>query len=185
MTASESRSLACSRVRVLLEPYSDGELAREDRLQYEAVREHLGGCSDCRLQHEQAISLPFRLRALSSPPPPGSLVAGVMRTIASTRLASRRAWTLLVPEAVLATFILWYLSGLEGITSVASGIVGDLFGLAGWSSGSGSLPSIPHADVLLLLALIALTAIAGYHLSILIRLAPAGHTGSGRRAASE
>jgi len=31
MTASESRSLACSRVRVLLEPYSDGELAREDR----------------------------------------------------------------------------------------------------------------------------------------------------------
>jgi len=176
MTASESRSLACSRVRVLLEPYSDGELAREDRLQYEAVREHLGGCSDCRLQHEQAISLPFRLRALSSPPPPDSLVAGVMRTM---------AWTLLVPEAVLATFILWYLSGLEGITSVASGIVGDLLGLAGWSSGSGSLPSIPHADVLLLLALIALTAIAGYHLSILIRLAPAGRTGSGRRAASE
>jgi hypothetical protein len=34
------------------------------------------------------------------------------------------------------------------------------------------LPSVPPVDVLLLLALIALTAIAAYHLSILIRLAP-------------
>ena len=45
-------------------------------------------------------------------------------------------------------------------------------GLAGWGSGSGPLPSVPPVDVLLLLALIALTAIAAYHLSILIQLTP-------------
>ena len=39
-------------------------------------------------------------------------------------------------------------------------------------SGSGSLPRVPPVDVVLLLALLALTAIAAYHLSILIRMAP-------------
>lgn len=180
---SEIKSLACARVRVLLEPFADGELAQRDASLAAAVREHLAGCADCRRQHEQTVSLPFRLRALSSPPPPDSLIAGVMRAIAPSRVAYRRAWTLLLPEAILATFILWYVSGLEGLTSVATGIWNDLLGLAGWGSGSGSLPSIPRADVLLLLALIALTAIAGYHLSILVRLAPGGL--AGRRVAGE
>lgn len=180
---TEPQRLTCARVRVLLEPYSDGELARADPHQAAAVRDHLAGCADCRRQHEQTVSLPFRLRALSSPPAPDSLVAGVMRSIAPSRVAYRRAWTLLFPEAALATFILWYLSGLEGLTSVASGILGDLLDLAGWGSGTGPLPSIPRADVLLLLALIALTAIAAYHLSILVRLAPGGL--SGRRAAGD
>jgi len=179
----EAPHLACARVRVLLETFADGDLARDDPGLATAVRDHLVGCGDCRRQHEQTVSLPFRLRALSSPPPPDLLIAGVMRSIAPSRAAYRRAWTLLLPEAVLAAFILWYLSGLDGLTSVASGIFGDLQGLAGWGSGSGSLPSIPRADVLLLLALVALTGIAAYHLSILVRLAPGGT--AGRRPASE
>jgi anti-sigma factor RsiW len=166
-----SEVLACARVRVLMEPYVDGELEPELAA---GVRDHLAGCEECRRQHEQAISVPFRLKALASPPPHETLVADVMRIVAPSRTVARRAWTLLAPEAVLVTFILWYLSGLEGLSSIASGILGDLQGLAGWGSGSGSLPSVPPVDVLLLIALIALTAIAGYHLSILIRIAPPG-----------
>jgi hypothetical protein len=165
------RVLACARVRVLMEPYVDGEL---DPAIAAAVRGHLAGCEECRRQHEQAISLPFRLKALTSPPPRESLVADVMRLVAPSRTVARQAWTLLAPEALLLAFILWYLSGVEGLSSIASGIFGDLQGLAGWGSGSGPLPSVPPVDILLLMALIALTAIAGYHLSILIRIAPAG-----------
>ena len=80
-----------------------------------------------------------------------------------------RVWTLLAPEALLAGFILWYLSGLDGLSSIASGVFNDLLGLAG-----GSVPSVPPVDVVLVIALIALTGIAGYHLSILIRVAPSG-----------
>ena len=171
---SEHQSLACGRVRVLLEAYADGDLARDDAALAAAVRQHLAACADCRRQLEQTISLPFRLRALSSPQPPAALVARVMESITAARQGSRRAWTLLIPEGLLAVFIVWYLSGLDGLTSTASGILGDLQGLAGWGSGAGSLPSTPRVDVLLLVALIALAAIAAYHLSILIRLAPTG-----------
>ena len=164
--------LACARVRVLLESYVDQDLAQDDAQLARQVREHLAGCADCRRQHHQAASVPFRLKALTSPPPRESLTADVMKGIAPSRARDRRAWTLLAPEAILASFILWYLSGLDGLGSIASGIAGDLQGLAGWGSGSGPLPSVPPVDVLLLLALIALTAIAAYHLSILIRLAP-------------
>lgn len=165
-------SLGCARVRVLLESYVDGDLARDNPQLAAAVRKHLAGCADCRRQHHQAVSLPFRLKALTSPPPRESLVGDVMRSIAPARAGYRRAWSLLAPEAILATFILWYLSGLDGLSSIASGILGDLQGLAGWGSGTAPLPSVPRVDVLLLLALIALTAIAGYHLSVLIRIAP-------------
>jgi hypothetical protein len=170
MTAA--RSLACARVRVLLESFVDGDLQRDDAGLAVAVREHIAGCQDCRRQHEQAASLPFRLRALTSPPPRHTLVAEVLRAVEPVPRGYRRAWTLLAPEAILAGFILWYLSGLEGLGSIATGILGDLQGLAGWGSGSGSLPHIPPVDVLLLAALIALTVIAAYHLSILIRIAP-------------
>jgi predicted anti-sigma-YlaC factor YlaD len=170
---SDSSVLACARVRVLLEPYVDGDLAQADPALAIAVREHLAGCADCRRQHDQAMSVPFRLKALTSPRPPESLVGEVMRAVASPRRAYRRAWTLLAPEAVLATFIVWYLSGLDGLTTLASGIFGDLQRLAGWGSGTGSLPTVPRSDVVLLVALIALTVIAAYHLSLLIQLAPA------------
>jgi predicted anti-sigma-YlaC factor YlaD len=169
---SDSPTLACARVRVLLEPYVDGDLAQDDPSLAAAVREHLAGCADCRRQHDQATSVPFRLRALTSPAPRASLVQEVMRAVAPSRRVGRRAWTLLAPEAILAAFILWYLSGLEGLSSLASSIVGDLQRLAGWGSGTDSLPSVPRSDVLLLVALIALTAVAAYHLSLLIQLAP-------------
>jgi predicted anti-sigma-YlaC factor YlaD len=162
--------LACARVRVLLEPYVDGDLARSDRQAAEAVREHLNSCTDCRRQHEQTVSLPFRMKALRSPRPPDRLVADVMRSIAPMPQESGRAWGLLVPEALLGAFILWYLSGVDGLTAIASGAWNDLQGLAVWGSGSAPLPSIPVAYVPLLGAFIALTAIAAYHLSVLARL---------------
>lgn len=165
-------ALACARVRVLLESYVDGDLEREDPRQAAKVKAHLAGCADCRRQHHQAVSVPFRLKALTSPTPRESLVKDVMQAIAPQRAGYRRAWTLLAPEAILATFILWYLSGLDGLSSIASGIFGDLQGLAGWGSGTAPLPSVPRVDVILLIALIALAAVAGYHLSVLIRLAP-------------
>jgi predicted anti-sigma-YlaC factor YlaD len=162
--------LACARVRVLLEPFVDGDLARTDPSTADAVRFHLAGCEDCRLQHHQAVSLPFRLRALTAPLPPAGLIADVMRSIAPARRAGRWAWSLLAPEALLAAFILWYVSGLDGLASLASGGFNDLQSLAGWWTGASALPSVPAVDVLLLAALIALAAIASYHLSILIRL---------------
>lgn len=171
---SEPQTLACARVRVLLEAYADGDLARDDPRLAAGVKDHLAGCADCRRQHEQAISLPFRLRALTSPQPAPTLVALVMETITPARQSLRRAWVLLIPEALLSGFILWYLSGLEGLRSIGSGIFGDLQSLAGWGSGVGSLPAIPRVDVLLLIALIALAVIAGYHLGILIQLTPSG-----------
>ncbi|HET7418839.1 MAG TPA: zf-HC2 domain-containing protein [Candidatus Dormibacteraeota bacterium] len=164
--------LACARVRVLLELYVDGDLAEADPALAAAVRRHLGGCPDCRRQHDHAVSVPHRLKALTAPPPPDSLVAGVMRALVPPRRVYRRAWLLLAPEAVLAAFILWYLSGLDGLSFLASSIVGDLQRLAGWGSGTGPLPSIPRVDLLLLVALIALTATAAYHLSVLVQLTP-------------
>jgi anti-sigma factor RsiW len=156
--------LTCARVRVLMEPFVDGDLDTRVATQ---VGAHLAGCAECRAQHEQATSLPFRLRALASPAPRATFVSDVLRSVAPSRAVDRRAWTLLAPEAILAAFILWYLSGLDGLSSIASGTLGDLQGLA-----VGALPIFPPVDVLLLLALIALTALAGYHLSILVRLEP-------------
>ena len=177
---TQNAGLACARVRVLLERYVDGDLAEDDPSLAAAVRGHLSGCADCRRQHDQAVSVPFRLKALSSPRPPESLIRDVMRAVAPVRQGYRRAWTLLAPEAVLAAFILWYLSGLDGLSSIASGIAADLQRLAGWGSGAGTLPSMPRVDLLLLLALIALTIITAYHLSVLIRIAP-----TSRRTAHE
>jgi len=174
-------AVPCGRVRVVLEAYVDGDLAQEHPELAEKVRDHLVTCADCRRQYVQAVSLPFRLKALRSPLPSQSLVADVMRSVRPSPDAYRRAWILLVPEAVLVAFILWYLSGLDGLTSIAAGVLGDLQALIGWGSGVGPLPRVPSVDVVLLIALIALTAIAAYHLSILIRLSPGG----GRRTASE
>ena len=162
-------TLSCGRVRVLLESYVDGDLALEDPPLATAVREHLAGCADCRVQHAQAVSVPFRLKALTSPAPRASLVAEVMRSVRPERIFQRRAWALLLPEALLVAFILWYLSGLDGLTSIAAGVFGDLLSL-----GTGSLPRVPPVDAVLLVALLTLTAVAAYHLSVLIRITPGG-----------
>lgn len=167
-----SSPLACARVRVLLESYVDGDLDATDPGATAAVRAHLNTCDDCRRQYQQAVSLPFRLKALTAPAPPQSLLSGVMQSIAPMRATSRSAWTPLVPEAALVAFILWYLSGLDGLALLASGAWSDLQSLAGWGAGLAPLPSIPGVDVLLLAALIALAAIAAYHLSVLARLDP-------------
>lgn len=164
------KQLTCARVRVLLEAYVDGDLAHNDTTAAKAVKAHLATCADCRKQHAQAVSLPFRIKALSAPAPAETLVADVMRLVAPARGSYRRAWTLLAPEAVLAAFILWYVSGVDGLTSLVSGMFTDLQRLAGWGTGAATLPVVPAVDVLLLAALIALAALAAYHISILIRL---------------
>lgn len=181
MSNQTSGSLTCARLRVLLESYVDGELARDDATLAARVTHHLAGCGDCRRQHHQAVSIPFRLRALTSPSPTNALATNVMKSVVPSRTRDRRAWTLLAPEAILASFILWYLSGLDGLKSIGEGIFGDLLGLAGWGSGTGPLPSVPEVDVILLLALIALAATAAYHLSVLVRLSP-GTMSTRRRA---
>ncbi|HKV86848.1 MAG TPA: zf-HC2 domain-containing protein [Candidatus Dormibacteraeota bacterium] len=162
--------LACGRVRVLLEAYVDGDLERSDPASATAIRMHLATCADCRTQHAHAVSLPFRLKALTSPAPSQSLVADVLRSVAPSRRTYRRSWTLLAPEALLAAFILWYVSGIDGLTSLVSGMFLDLQRLAGWGAAGTSLPIVPAVDVLLLVALIALAAIAAYHISILARI---------------
>jgi predicted anti-sigma-YlaC factor YlaD len=167
---SAAAPLTCARVRVLLEAYVDGDLERTEAATADAVRAHLATCADCRKQHHQAVSLPFRLKALSAPPPPQSLVGDVLRSVAPVRRSYRRAWMLLAPEAILAAFILWYVSGVDGLTSLASGMLSDLQRLAGWGIGGDSLPVVPAVDVLLLAALIALAVIAAYHISILVGL---------------
>lgn len=172
--SDSSSPLACARVRVLLEAYVDGELATTDPEVATQVKAHLASCDDCRRQHDQAVSLPFRLKALASPTPPASLVAAVMGSIGPVRRTSRRAWTLLAPEGLLVAFIVWYVSGLDGLASLATGTWSDLQALAGWGTGTSALPSIPATDVFLLCALVALTAIAAYHLSVLIRLSDHG-----------
>jgi predicted anti-sigma-YlaC factor YlaD len=170
MPAPPSQPLNCARVRALIEPYVDGDLTRTDPALAAAVRDHLAGCEDCRRQHHQAISLPFRLKALSSPKPPASLVPDVMRQVTTTRQNDKRAWTLLVPEAALAAFILWYLSGVQGLATIVSGVFTDLQSLTSWGAGAGSLPSVPAVDLVFLIALIVLTALAAYHISVMVGL---------------
>jgi predicted anti-sigma-YlaC factor YlaD len=185
---THNQPLNCARVRVLIEPYVDGDLTRTDPVLAETVREHLVGCDDCRRQHHQAVSLPFRLKALTSPKPRASLVSDVMRDVSTKRQNDRRAWTLLAPEAALAAFILWYLSGVEGLATIAGGVFNDLQGLTSWGAGAGSLPSVPAVDLVFLIALIVLTALAAYHISVLVGLdAPTqqGSRGISRRITSD
>ncbi len=168
--------LTCARVRTLIEAYVDGEIAKANPALADQVKAHLATCDDCRRQYEQAVSLPFRLKALRTPAPPGSLVGSVMRAVQPARTEPRRAWMLLIPEGLLVAFIFWYLSGFDGLASVVSGTVADLQRLMNWGVGAAEPPSIPVADVFLLAALIALAITAAYHLSILSRLDETGRT---------
>lgn len=174
MQHDNNKGLTCARMRALIEPYVDGDLKHTDPILAEAVREHLTGCDDCRRQHHQAVSLPFRLKALSSPKPRSSLVGNVMREVAAAQQNDKRVWTLLAPEGILAAFILWYLSGLQGLATIAGGVYNDLQSLTNWGAGAGSLPSIPAVDLIFLIALIVLAGLAAYHISVLVGIdAPA------------
>jgi anti-sigma factor RsiW len=175
MAETQPGGLACARVRVHMEAYVDGDLASSDPAIAESVRVHLAACDDCRRQHAQAVSLPFRLKALTSPSPPEGLTRSVMSAVRPARSASRNAWALLIPEGLLVAFIVWYLSGLDGLASAASGTLTDLQVLLNWGAGAAELPSVPVADVFLLIALIALAITAAYHLAVLSRLGEESH----------
>jgi predicted anti-sigma-YlaC factor YlaD len=170
MAERPTPTLACARVRVLIEAYVDGDLAATDPQTADQVRSHLLTCDDCRRQHDQAASLPFRLKALHSPLPPDSITGNVMAAIRPVRTAPRRAWSLLIPEGLLLAFIVWYVSGVDGLASAAAGTLADLQVLMNWTAGGAELPTVPVADVFLLIALIALAVTAAYHLAVLARL---------------
>ena len=170
--------LTCARARVLIEAYVDGDLNASDPALAQQMKIHLAGCEDCRRQHDQAASLPFRLKALRAPAPPSALMGNVMNAVRRPSVESRRAWLLLIPEAMLVAFIVWYLSGLDGLASLASGTVSDLQLLLNWGVGAADLPTIPVADVFLLAALIGLAITAAYHISILSRLDEAARGGA-------
>ncbi|HLZ94834.1 MAG TPA: zf-HC2 domain-containing protein [Candidatus Dormibacteraeota bacterium] len=175
MAQRPTPTLACARVRVLMESYVDGELALTDPQTADQVRSHLLTCEDCRRQHDQAASLPFRLKALRSPLPPASITRNVMAAIRPASTAPRRAWTLLIPEGLLLAFIVWYVSGVDGLASAATGTLADLQVLMNWTAGAAELPKVPVADVFLLIALIALAVTAAYHLAVLARLDDGAH----------
>ena len=171
------KPLLCAEVRPLLEGFVDQDL---DTAQSAALREHLAGCTDCRWQQEEALSIPSRLRALRAPEPPPLLLASVMNAVSAVRAgeiqASRLIWKPVVAEVILSAIIGWYVSGFAGIGSLTNATFGELEQLFGWSSGAAALPAAPSADLLLVLACLSLIGVTAYHLMLIAR------TSSGRKS---
>lgn len=169
----------CTDVRPLLEAFVDLEL---DGVQSSAVREHLALCADCRLQQEEALSIPTRLRALPAPEPPAKFLASVMSAVGSIdgQEEARRKliWRPVVAEVILSAIIGWYISGFAGLGSLTTATFGELAQLFGWSSGAAALPAAPSADLVLVLACLSLIGVTAYHLMLIAR-------SSGRRKPRE
>jgi predicted anti-sigma-YlaC factor YlaD len=160
----------CAEVRRLLEAMVDGDL---DRARRTAVRDHLRQCAACAAASDEAASLPSRLRALSSPDPPPSLVASVLARVPRRQRLGSLGWGLLAPEALLVAFIVWYVSGPTGLADLAGSTTTEVFGLLAWASGLGDQPPAAAAvDGLLTIALAILAAVCAGHLAILARTGP-------------
>jgi len=162
----------CHELRQRLEPLVDGELDQETAARLEA---HLRACSGCSKAYEEAVSLPFRLRALKAPEPPPALVPAVMRAWGAPASLDQPAvwtrpviWAPLLAEGGLAGIIGLYLSGLAGVAALARATVGDLGALWGWGVGSSTPPSDFSADLVVVGALL-LMVVTIYHLAVLVR----------------
>jgi len=175
-------SLGCTDVRPLLEGFVDLEL---DADRSGAVREHLAGCTDCRKQQEEPLSIPSRLRALRDPEPPAELLASVLSAVSAIEVREeargRLIWKPVVAEVILSAIIGWYISGFAGLGSITNATFGELAQLFGWSSGAAALPAAPSADLLLVLACLSLIGVTAYHLMLIAR--SSGRRESGRRVA--
>ena len=91
-----------------------------------------------------------------------------MNAVRPARAVSRRAWTLLIPEALLVAFIVWYLSGLDGLASLATGTSRRPAGAGQLGRrGRPSCRAFRWPTCSCSMALIALAITAAYHLSIL------------------
>jgi len=160
----------CAEVRPLLEGLVDSEL---DTAHAAILRDHLAQCADCRLQHQEAVSIPNRLRALKAPEPPPELVISVLSAVAAVRAGEqsrgRLIWKPVVAEVLLSAVIGWYISGFAGLGSITTATFGELAQLFGWSSGAAALPTAPSSDLVLVLACLSLIAVTAYHLMLIAR----------------
>ncbi len=163
----------CHELRQRIEPLVDRELDQETAARLET---HLRGCSGCSRAYEEAVSLPFRLRALKAPEPPPALVPVVMRAVRAPAGLQRPAvwtrpliWAPLVAEGGLAGIIGLYLSGLAGVAALARATAEDLGALWGWSAGSSSPPSDFSADLVVVVGALLLMVVTIYHLTVLVR----------------
>jgi predicted anti-sigma-YlaC factor YlaD len=161
--------MRCAEVRRKLEQLADGDL---DRATQAAVRAHIRGCQACSAAYDDAVSLPARLRALASPAPPPSLIPLVMSRLASGRRLGRLRWALLVPEALLVGFIMWYVSGPAGLADLATSTAGDVSRYLAWTWGLADPPVTAATDGLLTLALAVLARVSAAHLAVLVRGGP-------------
>jgi anti-sigma factor RsiW len=164
---------SCHELRQRLELLVDLELDQETAARLEA---HLRGCSGCSRAYEEAVSLPFRLRALEAPEPPPALVPAVMRAVTTPAGLARRAvwtrpmiWAPLVAEGGLAGIIGLYLSGLAGVAALTRATAEDLGALWGWGVGSSSPPSDFSADLVVVVGALLLMVVTIYHLTVLVR----------------
>jgi len=155
----------CARVRSRLELLVDDRL---DAGAAAAVRGHLAACPACRAHHQEAASLPSRLRALRSPDPPPALVGEVMRRVAP-RGRALETWGLLVPEAVLVLVAAWYTSGTGGLVEIARRMASDAARALDWTTGAADSPAPVPGDLFMLLVTLLLAALTLWHLSLLAR----------------
>ncbi|MBJ7604248.1 MAG: zf-HC2 domain-containing protein [Candidatus Dormibacteraeota bacterium] len=155
--------MTCAEVRSRLEAMVDGELdaALPD------VRQHLAVCDACRRQHEEAASLPSRIRALPAPALPADLVTQVLVRV-GPRSRPLREWGLLASEALLGLIVVWYVSGLDGLLGLGQRTLSELAEALGWQPGHALAPS-GGVDLFLLLLALGLTLLATYHLSLVSR----------------
>lgn len=160
----------CAEVRPLLEDHVDNRLGPDAAA---LVRAHLAGCADCRREHEEAISIPSRLRALRAPEPPPALLTSVMSAVETIRETEARRgtifWKPAVAEAILSAIIGWYISGFAGLGALTSTTLGELGQLFGWTFGSTALPPAPSADLVVVLACLSLIGVTTYHLMLIAR----------------
>ena len=160
----------CRDVRPLLEDFVDGNL---EAATVTRIRTHLAGCVDCRGQHEEAVSIPVRMRALRAPEPPAELLPAVLAAVAAVDAhegqRGRIFWKPVLGEVLLSAVIGWYISGFAGLGAVTNATFGELGQLLGWTSGSTALPPAPSADLVVVLACLSLIAVTTYHLMLIAR----------------
>ncbi len=155
--------MTCADIRSRLEAMVDGELAAA----LPAVRQHLTVCAACRLQHEEAASLPSRIRALPAPALPADLLPQVLRRVAP-RSRPLAVWGLFAGEAALGLVAVWYLSGLDGLLGLGQRTLGELEAALGWQFDE-TPAAAGGVDLSLLLIALGVTLLAAWHLTLLSR----------------
>jgi predicted anti-sigma-YlaC factor YlaD len=159
----------CVQVRAQLEALIDGEVSAGRAAE---MRAHLAGCTSCRAHHAEASSLPNRLAAVGGPEPPPALLDAILSRVHRERIGPLRLWGPLAVEMMLSVVVLWYVSGLDGLSILVQHTASDVGALMGWGLGEADLPAPEGGDVFLLLLCGLLLVTTLYHLSLLSRQGP-------------